>query len=92
MESPNGIRTLLGDPLMTLEQDGGKLGGTHRGEFYSGKLSGQVAANNVQFRSSHRVHGTQLGYDFKGSIENGRMKGTVNLGEYGVAQFTAQRA
>ena len=77
---------------LVLQQDAGKLGGTHRGEFYSGPLTGQVAGNAVTFRSSHRVHGTSLGYDFKGSVENGQMKGTVNLGEYGTAQFTARRA
>ena len=77
---------------LVLEQDGDKLTGTHKGEFYSGKLSGQVAANTVKFRSSHRVHGTVLTYEFAGVAENGQLKGTVNLGEYGTAKFTARRA
>ena len=77
---------------MALTQDGTKLDGTHKGEFYSGKVTGEVAANTVKFRSSHRVHGTVLTYDFAGTIENGVMKGTVNLAEYGTAKFTATKA
>ena len=76
---------------LTLAQDGLKLGGTHRGEFYSGKAAGEVAANTVKFHSSHRVHGTVLTYDFAGVVENGAMKGTVSMGEYGVARFTATK-
>ena len=76
----------------TLMQDGTKLDGTHRGEFYSGAVTGQVAAKTVKFRSSHKVHGTVLGYDFAGVVENGAMKGTVTMGEYGTAKFTAMKA
>ncbi len=74
-----------------LEQDGPKLSGTHRGEFYSADLSGSVAANAVRFRSSHRVHGTRLSYDFAGLANGDTMTGTVDLGEYGTTPFTAQR-
>ena len=74
-----------------LEQDGGKLVGTHRGEYFSGDLTGTVAASQVKFRSSHRVHGTRLGYDFAGVVDGDKITGTVNLGEYGVTTFVAQR-
>ncbi|HEY3739867.1 MAG TPA: hypothetical protein VGL53_08480 [Bryobacteraceae bacterium] len=74
------------------EQDGGKLSGMHHGEFFSGKLTGRVLAKTVEFRSVHRVHGTTINYGFKGAIEGDRLAGTVNLGEYGMAKFTAHRA
>jgi L-seryl-tRNA(Ser) seleniumtransferase len=74
-----------------LEQDGSKLAGSHRGEFHSGDLAGTVAANTVRFRSSHRVHGTRLGYDFTGMIAGDQMTGHVNMGEYGITPFTAQK-
>jgi L-seryl-tRNA(Ser) seleniumtransferase len=77
---------------LMFEQDGDKLAGTHKGEFYSGKLTGQVTAKSVKFRSNHRVHGTQLTYDFAGVEQNGQITGTVNLGEYGTAKFTARKA
>jgi len=73
------------------EQDGPKLAGSHRGEFYSGDLSGSVAANTARFRSAHRVHGTRLTYDFTAQIDGDAMNGSVFLGEYGTAPFTAQR-
>lgn len=74
-----------------LEQDGSKLAGTHRGEFFSGDLTGSVAVNTAKFRSSHRVHGTRLNYDFAGTVNGDQMTGTVNMGEYGITAFTAQR-
>ena len=51
-----------------------------------------MAAKSVKFRSNHRVHGTQLTYDFAGVEQNGQITGTVNLGEYGTAKFTARKA
>jgi len=74
-----------------LEQEGAKLVGTHRGEFYSGDLNGTVAANTVRFRSSHQAEGTRLFYEFTGTVEGDTMGGKVNLGEYGEASWKAQR-
>jgi len=74
-----------------IEQQGTKLVGTHRGEFYSGDLSGTVAANTVHFQSSHRAEGTRLTYDFTGTVDGDKMAGSVNLGEYGEARWTAER-
>lgn len=76
---------------IVLEQDGANLLGTHHGEFYAGDLNGSVAANTVRFRSSHRVHGTRLFYDFTGTVEGDGMAGIVNLGEYGQTSWTAQK-
>ena len=36
-----------------IEQQGGKLVGTHRGEYYSGDLNGTVTSSTVHFQSSH---------------------------------------
>jgi L-seryl-tRNA(Ser) seleniumtransferase len=74
-----------------LEQQGGRLFGAHRGEFYSGDLNGTVAANTVRFQSSHQAEGQRLSYDFTGTADGDRMAGAVNLGEYGEARWTAQR-
>lgn len=68
-----------------------RLTGTHRGEFYSGDLNGSVSGPNVKFRSSHRVHGTRLSYEFTGRLDGDSMTGTVFMGEYGTAPFTATR-
>lgn len=76
---------------VVFEQDGATLKGTHRGEFYSGDLNGNVAGNAVTFRSSHKIHGTRIAYDFSATAEPNKLTGTVNTGEYGTANFTAQR-
>jgi L-seryl-tRNA(Ser) seleniumtransferase len=74
-----------------LEQQGTKLFGTHRGEFYSGDLNGTVAANTVHFRSFHPAEGTRLSYEFTGTINGDTMAGKVNLDEYGEALWKAER-
>jgi D-glucosaminate-6-phosphate ammonia-lyase len=79
------------DHTLILEQDGLHVVGTHRGEFLHGDLNGSVAANQVHLRSSQRIEGTRLSYDFTGTADGDQMTGTVNLGEYGEAKWTAQR-
>jgi hypothetical protein len=76
---------------VVLEQDGTRLMGTHHGEFASGDLSGAVAANTVRFQSSLPTDGTRVSYQFTGKVENGKMSGTVGLGEYGEARWTAEK-
>ena len=76
---------------LILEQDGGRVVGTHRGEFVQGDLNGSVAQNEVHFRSSHKIEGTRLSYDFTGTVDGDKMAGGVNMGEYGDAQWSAQR-
>lgn len=74
-----------------LEQKENDLEGTHRGEWVSGDLRGAVAANLIRFRSSQKIQGTRLFYDFTGTVEDDKMAGNVNLGEYGQARWSAQR-
>jgi L-seryl-tRNA(Ser) seleniumtransferase len=76
---------------LVLEQRGGELVGTHKGDILVGDLRGTVEGNQVRFRSSHRYEGTRLGYDFQGTAEGDRMSGEVAMGEYGTARWTAQR-
>lgn len=73
------------------EQDGTKLVGTHRGEFAAGDLSGAVNGATVRFRSTLPTIGSRVSFDFSGTVEGNKLAGTVNLGEYGQANFTAQR-
>ncbi|HYI93344.1 MAG TPA: hypothetical protein VEX68_07355 [Bryobacteraceae bacterium] len=73
------------------EQDGAKLVGTHRGEFAAGDLNGAVNGNTVRFRSTLPSIGSRVSFDFSGTVEGNKLAGTVNLGEYGQANWTAQR-
>ncbi len=76
---------------LVLEQEGTKLEGTHHGEFVSGDLRGAIAADIIRLRSSQKIQGTRLVYDFTGTVKNDRMTGSVNMGEYGEARWSAQR-
>jgi L-seryl-tRNA(Ser) seleniumtransferase len=76
---------------LVLEQDGGKLVGTHHGEFASGDLNGTVAGNRVRFQSSLPTEGSRISFAFDGTEQGGKLAGTVGLGEYGEARFTAER-
>jgi hypothetical protein len=73
------------------EQSGGKLQGSHRGEFLVGDLRGTVDGPKVRCRSSHHYEGTSIGYAFEGEADGDTIRGTVNVGEYGKAPFTARR-
>ena len=74
-----------------LEQDGQSLMGTHHGEFAAGDLNGSVAGNTVRFQSSIPTDGTRVSFAFTGSSEAGKLSGTVALGEYGEARWSAER-
>jgi D-glucosaminate-6-phosphate ammonia-lyase len=73
------------------QQDGGRLVGTHQGEFASGDLNGTIAGNRVRFTSSLPTEGSRVSFQFDGTEQAGKLAGTVALGEYGQAQFTAER-
>ncbi len=79
------------DHQLVFEQKDNSLAGTHRGGITAGDIRGSVQGPEVQFFSRHRYEGTSLTYAFTGKVENGRMSGTVEMGEYGSAEWTAER-
>jgi L-seryl-tRNA(Ser) seleniumtransferase len=76
---------------LVFEQTGARLVGEHEGEFASGDLNGTVAGNRVRFQSSLPTDGVRVSFQFDGTAEEAKMSGTVGLGEYGEARWTAQR-
>jgi L-seryl-tRNA(Ser) seleniumtransferase len=87
------LRFVLGKARHKLffEQNGASVAGSHMGEFLAADLRGTVEGNELRARSSHRYEGTSIGYEFAGKIEGDKISGTVGLGEYGTAKFTAVR-
>jgi L-seryl-tRNA(Ser) seleniumtransferase len=79
------------DHVVVFEQTGANLMGTHASDMFTGDLRGKVAANQVSFRSNHHIQGTSIGYEFTGVANGDSMEGTVALGEYGTAKWTAKR-
>lgn len=79
------------DHQIVFEQKDRDLFGTHRGEVITGEVRGSVEGPEVRFGSRHRYEGTTLDYEFVGKLENDRLSGTVQMGEYGTAEWTAER-
>jgi len=76
---------------LVFEQHGASLVGTHYGEFGSGDLTGSVTANQAHFRSAQKIQGQRLSYEFSGAVNGDTMAGVLNMGEYGLAEWSAQR-
>jgi uncharacterized pyridoxal phosphate-dependent enzyme len=74
-----------------LEQQEGAVTGVHQGEIYNGNLAGSVHAQQVKFRSTMPVGGNEIEYSFSGIATGNSMSGTVALGEYGHAEWSATR-
>jgi uncharacterized pyridoxal phosphate-dependent enzyme len=81
----------IGEQRFLLEQQEGAVTGVHQGEFYNGNLSGKVQAQQVSFRSMMPVGGNEIHYSFSGTANGNAMSGTVALGEYGHAEWSATR-
>ena len=76
---------------LVLEQEAGKLVGTHHTEFYASELNGTVTANQVRFQTSFPIQGQRVSYVFNGTVEGEKISGTVTMGEYGETTWTAEK-
>ncbi len=74
-----------------LEQKGGRVRGTHCGEALRGKLDGWIEGDEVEFRSVQPTEATELEFRFRGKATAQSISGTVDLGEYGKATWTATK-
>ncbi len=75
-----------------LRQQGSRLEGAHRGEFVSRPLSGSIEGSAVRFRSSFdESHGDSLSFSFAGTLAGDTLSGTLDMGEYLSARWSARR-
>jgi D-glucosaminate-6-phosphate ammonia-lyase len=74
-----------------LDPKGNKINGPYTGRLVKGPLKGHIDGNKVHFTSGGRIEGTSLRYTYKGTFDGTRMTGDVDLGEYGMATFSAIR-
>jgi len=78
--------------VLHLKQQADKLEGTHQGDFLSRDLSGAIHGNEVRIASSvSERHGDSLQYEFTGTLQGEQLSGTLSMGEYLGARFTAKR-
>ena len=77
---------------LQLLQNGARVTGNHQGNFQSRDISGTVAADGVTLASNvTERHGDSLNYRFTGKATGDTMSGTLDLGEYLAATWTAKR-
>ena len=75
-----------------LKQTGNRLEGTHQGDFVARDLAGTIDGNTVQVSSSYTErHGDALSFRFNGTVAADSMSGTLDMGEYLMAKWSAKR-
>jgi L-seryl-tRNA(Ser) seleniumtransferase len=74
-----------------LDAKGNALSGQYTGRHVKGSLKGHLDGDKVTFSSRGRIEGATLQYTYKGTFDGKQMSGTVDLGEYGTARFSATR-
>jgi hypothetical protein len=74
-----------------LTQDGNRIHGSHQGDFLVRDLAGTIEGDQVKLRSNTNERGDSLNYIFAGSLSGDTVSGSVYMGEYLNAKFTAKR-
>ncbi|MEX2232135.1 MAG: aminotransferase class V-fold PLP-dependent enzyme [Cyclobacteriaceae bacterium] len=75
-----------------IEQDGNWIQGTHHSDFNVQEVAGMVEGDQLKLRSNLRVPGNGVTYLFSGTVSGDAITGSIYLGEYLNAKFTAKRA
>ena len=75
-----------------LQQNGNRLDGIHQGDFVTRDISGTLDGDAISLASViTERHGDALNYRFAGKVAGGTMSGSLDLGEYLNATWTARR-
>jgi L-seryl-tRNA(Ser) seleniumtransferase len=75
-----------------VKQVGNRIEGSHQGDFVSRDLSGTIEGNTVQMSSSYTErHGDALSFRFNGTAAADGMSGTLDMGEYLTATWSAKK-
>lgn len=81
-----------GEQRFMLQQQGDQLTGTQQGEIYKAELKGFVQADQIELRSEMAVPGNSIFWTFRGVVAGNNASGTVHMGEYGDATWTAVKS
>lgn len=77
--------------IALIKVKGDTLSGVYKGQFKEGTLRGLIKKNKVDFTGYLKHQATHITFHYTGTIEGDTMKGTVNMGEYWSAIWTARR-
>lgn len=82
----------MAEHRLDLRAAGSEVTGTHYGTRGHAEIRGFMRGTEVRLRSAIPAEASRLAYEFVGKAEDGRLSGEVDLGEYGRARWTAERA
>lgn len=74
-----------------LEQEGNWVSGSHHSDFSRQEIAGTVEGGQVKLRSLMQQPGDHILFIFSGEVQEEGFAGSVFLGEYLTARFSAQR-
>jgi len=76
-----------------LQQDGGRVNGSHKSDFSVRDVQGTIEGSQIRLRSNgaERGSGDSVPYIFAGTVSGDSFSGTLYMGEYLTAKFTATR-
>jgi D-glucosaminate-6-phosphate ammonia-lyase len=75
-----------------LQQEGNRVAGTHQGDFLARDMAGTISGDMVSLVSVvTERHGDALTYRFTGTIAGETIAGSLDMGEYRAARWTARR-
>ena len=75
-----------------LQQGGNWVQGMHQSDFSNQEINGTVEGNHLKLQSVARHTADGVPFLFSGEINQDEMAGSIHLGEYLTARFTARRA
>jgi seryl-tRNA(Sec) selenium transferase len=77
---------------LQLLQRGNDVTGTHQGDFVSRDVTGTIDGSTVKLHSAYgEEHGDALQFSFTGTVTGDEIAGTLDMGEYLSANWTAKR-
>ena len=74
-----------------IEQEGNWIEGAHTSDFSTQEIEGTIEGDQVKMRSQMRQTGNSISFMFSGEVSGDAISGSIHLGEYLTAQFTAKR-
>lgn len=87
IETPNGTF----NPTVILKQDGEKLTGTYKGRMGESKLEGTISGKDIKWTVKMTFQDQTFELAYKGTVDGDSMKGTVDMGGMGTADWTGKR-
>lgn len=87
LETPQGTA----NPTLNLKQAEQKLTGTYAGRMGEVPIEGTIKESAITFAATINAQGQEFVLTFTGTVEQESMKGTVDFGGMGTANWTAVR-